>query len=140
MDPRALRGIRTLAVILSLVFVSTPGALAQAANPVGEWNLQSDAQGTITKFTLTITKVGEALKGKVVSEAYGTQDLTDLKVENGTVTFTRNLDLGGQAIPMAFKGKIEGDKMTGAYTVQEFEIPVTGTRKTLAPAAGAPAK
>jgi hypothetical protein len=56
------------------------------------------------------------------------------------VTFTRNLDLGGQTIPMAFKGKIEGDKMTGAYTVQEFEIPVTGTRKTLAPAAGATAK
>ena len=140
MDPRVVRGVRTLAIILPLVFVSTLGALAQAANPVGEWNLQSDAQGQITKFTLTITKVGEALKGKVVSEAYGAQDLTDLKVEKDTVTFTRNLDLGGQTIPMAFKGKIEGDKMTGAYTVQEFEIPVTGTRKTLAPAAGATAK
>jgi len=130
MNRRFVAGIRTLAIVFTFTIV----AMAQAANPVGEWNLQSDAQGTITKFTLTITKVGDVLKGKVVSEAYGTQDLTDPKVENGTVTFTRNLDLGGTAVPMAFKGKIEGDKMMGAYTVQEFEIPVTGTRKTLAPA------
>ena len=130
MNRHFVAGIRTLAV----VFILALFAMAQAANPGGEWNLQSDAQGTITKFTLTITKVGEVLKGKVVSEAYGTQDLTDLKFENATVTFTRNLDLGGQTIPMAFKGKIEGDKMAGAYTIQEFEIPVTGSRKTLAPA------
>ena len=130
MNRHSAAGIRTLAS----VFILALGAMAQAVNPVGEWNLQSDAQGQITKFTLTITKVGEALKGKVVSETYGTQDLTDLKVENGTVTFTRNLDIGGQTIEMAFKGKIEGDKLTGAYTIMEFEIPVTGTRKTPTPA------
>jgi len=118
---------------VGIALTLTLAVLAQAPNPAGEWNLQTDAQGQITKFVLTITKQGEALKGKVVSEAYGTQDLTDLKVENGTVTFTRNLDIGGQAVTMDFKGKIEGDKLTGAYNIMGIELPVTGTRK--APAA-----
>ena len=140
MNPRFEAGIRTIAVVVPVALILTLAALAQAPNPMGEWNLQSDAQGQITKFTLIITKEGEVLKGKVASEQYGAQDLKDLKVENGTVTFTRNLDLGGQTIAMVFKGKIEGDKMTGSYTVQEFEIPVTGARKTPSPAAGGAAK
>ena len=105
-------------------------ALAQTKpDPVGQWNLQSDAQGQISKFTLTITKEGAVLKGKIASEQYGPQDLTDLKFENDTLTYTRNLDLGGQAIEMAFKGKIDGDKLTGTYSVMGLELPVTGSRK-----------
>ena len=102
---------------------------AQAQNPVGVWNLQSDAQGQVTSFTLTIAREGEVLKGKVVSEQYGNEDLKDLKFENGALTYTRNLDIGGQPVAMAFKGKIEGDKLTGAYNVQGLEIPVTSSRK-----------
>jgi hypothetical protein len=48
------------------------------------------------------------------------------------LTYTRKLDIGGQAAEMLFKGKIEGDKMTGAYSIQGLEIPVTGSRKTAA--------
>jgi len=114
------------AVVVGLLAVAVQ---AQSPDPVGEWNLQSDAQGQITNFTLTITKEGEGVKGKIASEVYGAQDLADLKVENGIVTYTRNLDIGGQSIAMAFKGKIEGDKLTGAYSVQGIDIPVTGSRK-----------
>jgi hypothetical protein len=120
---------RTAAATMLIVVALTLGVLAQAPDPVGEWNMQTDAQGTITKFTLTISKDGEKLKGKVASEEYGPQELTDLKVENGTVTYTRKLELAGQAVEMLFKGKIEGDKLTGAYTVMGFELPVTGSRK-----------
>jgi hypothetical protein len=115
--------------LLSLGILLAFSAVAYAQDPIGEWNLQSDAQGQITNFTLTITKVGEALKGKVASEQYGNEDLADLKFENGTLTYTRNLKIGGEALPMAFKGKIEGDKLTGNYSVQGFDIPVTGSRK-----------
>jgi len=116
-------------IIVFLVLAATPFALAQAPDPVGTWNLQTDLQGQTTSFTLTITKEGNALKGKVTSEQYGAQELTDLKFENGILMYTRNLDIGGQAIAMEFKGKIEGDKMTGAYSIQGVELPVTGTRK-----------
>jgi len=121
--------VRISFVILVVAFSWTLPATAQSPNPVGEWNLQSDAQGQITKFTLTISKEGDTFKGKVVSEQYGPQDLKDLKVENGTVTYTRNLEIAGQAVAMTFKGQIEGDKLTGAYTVQGIELPVTGSRK-----------
>jgi hypothetical protein len=120
---------RVLALMLSIgLFLSFP-VEAQAPNPVGEWNLQTDAQGTVTNFTLTITKEGETFKGKVASELYGAQELTDLKFANGTLTYTRNLEIGGQAVSMAFSGKIESDKMTGAYNLEGIELPVTGTRK-----------
>ena len=120
--------IRTFVIMFAVAFCLSLVATAQSPNPVGQWNLQSDAQGQITKFTLTITKEGDTFKGKVASEQYGAQDLTDLKVEKATVTYTRNLEIAGQAVVMAFKGTIEGDKLTGAYTVQGIELPVTGTR------------
>ena len=120
--------IRTFVIMFAVAFCLPLVATAQSPNPVGQWNLQSDAQGQITKFTLTITKEGDTFKGKVASEQYGAQDLKDLKVEQATVTYTRNLEIAGQAVAMAFKGTIEGDKLTGAYTVQGIELPVTGTR------------
>ena len=120
-----------LALDIALV-LATP-MLAQNPNPVGEWNLQSDAQGQVSVFTLTVTKEGETLKAKVASEQYGNQNLSDFKYENGVMTYTRTLDAGGQAIALLFKGKIEGDKLTGTYTVQGLEIPVTGSRKAATP-------
>ena len=121
--------IQSVAILLGLVLVLTISAVAQVPDPVGVWSMQTDAQGQVSPFTLTITKEGNALKGKIASELYGNQDLPDLKFENGTLTYTRKLDIGGQAVEMLFKGKIEGDKVTGAYTIMEIELPVTGTRK-----------
>jgi hypothetical protein len=92
--------------------------------------MQTDVQGQITKFTLTVAKEGETLKARIASEQYGPQDLSDFKFENGTITFTRKLDVAGQAVEMLFKGKIDGDKIAGAYSVQGVDLPVTGTRKT----------
>ena len=120
---------RTVVALLFL-FGLTLSALSQAPDPVGIWNLQTDVQGQATSFILTITREGDVLKGKIASEQFGPQDLTDLKFENGTLMYTRNLDLGGQAIAMEFKGKIEADKLTGAYSIQGVELPVTGTRKS----------
>jgi len=119
-------------LVVLVIGVFTFVLVAQAPSPVGEWNMQTDVQGQITKFTLTVAREGETFKAKVASEQYGPQDLSDFKFENATITFTRHLDVGGQAIEMLFKGKIEGDKIAGAYSVQGVDLPVTGTRKTAA--------
>lgn len=119
-----------LVPIVSVGLVLMLSTAAQAQDPVGEWSMQADAQGQVTPFTLTITREGNVLKGKIASEQYGPQDLVDLKFENGVLTYTRKLDVGGQAVEMPFKGKIEGDKLTGAYSIQGLELPVTGTRKS----------
>lgn len=103
---------------------------AQAQDPVGVWSMQADAQGQVTPFTLTITREGNVLKGKISSVQYGDQDLSDLKFDSGVLTYTRKLDVAGQAVDMPFKGKIEGDKLTGSYSIQGLDLPVTGTRKT----------
>jgi hypothetical protein len=133
-----LMRVHSITITLGLLLLLTVSAAAQAQDPVGVWNMQADAQGQVSPFVLTITKEGNALKGKIASELYGNQDLTDLKFENGTLTYTRKLEFGGQVAEMVFKGKIEGDKVTGAYVIEGMEIPVTGSRKTAT--AGAPAK
>jgi hypothetical protein len=120
---------RVFALIMPVAIILVFAATGRAQDPVGEWNLQSDAQGQITKFVLTVTREAGVLKGKIASETFGDQNLADFKFEAGTITYTRNLDVGGQVVPLLFKGKIEGDKLTGTYTVQGLEIPVTGTRK-----------
>ena len=123
--------VKQLALLVACCGIIALSAIpAMAQEPVGEWALESNAQGQITPFTLTITKENNVLKGKITSEQYGSQNLTDLKFANGELTYTRNLEIGGQAVTMNFKGKIEGDKLTGAYVVQGFELPVTGNRKS----------
>lgn len=120
------------------IFLAAVALAQKPQDPVGQWNLEADAQGQVSKFTLTIAKEGAVLKGKIASEQYGPQDLTDLKFENDTLTYTRNLEIGGQAVAMAFKGKIDGDQLTGTYDVMGLELPVKGSRKTAsAPAAPA---
>ena len=119
----------TLAFACLVVALWTIPAFSQTADPVGEWALQTTAQGQITPFTLTITREGNILKGKAASEAYGSQVLTDFKYTNGELTYTRTIEVGGQPIVMNFKGKIDGDKMTGAYNLQGVDLPVTGSRK-----------
>jgi hypothetical protein len=127
---------RVLALIMPAAIILVFAATGRAQDPVGEWNLQSDAQGQITKFVLTVTREEGVLKAKIASETFGNQNLADFKFEAGTITYTRNLDVGGQVIPLLFKGEIEGDKLTGAYSVQGVEIPVTGTRKPPNPTRG----
>jgi hypothetical protein len=127
---------RIFALIMPFAIVLVFAAPAHAQDPVGEWNLQSDAQGQVTNFVLTVTREAGVLKGKIASETFGNQNLADFKFEAGTVTYTRNLDVGGQAIALLFKGKIEGDKLTGTYTVEGVEIPVTGSRKPVTATGG----
>jgi len=124
--------VQSVAIRFGVALLLAVSLAAQAQDPVGLWNMQTDVQGQVSPFTLTITKDGAALKGKIASELYGNQDLADLKFENGTLTYTRKLDIGGQAAEMVFKGKIEGDKLTGAYTIEGVELPVTGSRKPAA--------
>src|SRR5262249_44273360 len=109
MDSRPFSGIRIVTAMVLASAVFTFALMAQTPNPVGEWNMQTDVQGQITKFTLTVSKEGESFKAKIASEQYGAQDLSDFKYENATITFTRKLDVGGQVVEMLFKGKIEGD-------------------------------
>ena len=60
-------------------------------------------------------------------------DATGEKVAPGG---TQRVDMKyGAKIIQQFKGKIEGDKLTGAYTIEGFELPVTGSRKGTKPAA-----
>ena len=121
--------LHSIGIQLGLVLLLHISAVAQEQNPVGVWSMQADAQGQVSPFTLTITKEGNVLKGKIASELYGGQDLADLKYENGALTYTRKLEFDGQSAVMTFKGKIEGDKVTGSYIFEGTEIPVTGSRK-----------
>jgi hypothetical protein len=129
---------RVFVLIVPVAIILVFAASGHAQDPVGEWALQSDAQGQVNNFVLTVTKEGEVLKGKIASETFGNQNLADFKFEaaTGTITYTRNLDVGGQTVALLFKGKIEGDKLTGTYTVEGVEIPVAGKRKPPTPTGG----
>ena len=54
----------------------------------------------------------------MASEQYGAQELTDLKYENGTLTYTRNLEIGGQGDKRwrLQRAKSEGASWTGIPT------------------------
>ena len=102
-------------------------SLASAAEgPVGQWDLQVDAQGQAMDATLDIKEADGALTGTIASDL-GEYPVTDVTFEGGVLKFT--LDMSDQGFTLAFEGTIEGDKIEGNFNSPDIgDIPASGMR------------
>ena len=91
---------------------------------VGTWEGET-GQGPIT---VIINETDGALGGTVES-SQGKTDLSDVTFADGEVTFVVNIDIGGEAVSLGFKGAIDGDSFDGQIEVPGAgEFPLTMTR------------
>ncbi|MFL5341071.1 MAG: hypothetical protein ACJ8F7_13070 [Gemmataceae bacterium] len=118
-------------MMLSVAVVLGVCGLAGAAdkvNPVGTWKCEYDIGGQKRTSTLTIKKDGDKLAGTMDWPDQKDEKLKDVKMKDGTLTFSAVRKLMGNEIPIEYKLTIDGDKFTGKGAAefggqkQEYEI------------------
>ncbi len=131
-----MKGIRMCAKGLAGLAVFVLAGWAAAQEAAGEWDVEMDIGGRQITAKLTITKAADGTLGGKWVGARGESVISDVKFENGKLTFKRKLDLQGQEIEMSYAGTIEGDKLTGSFSTPQGDIPANGKRAGAAPAIG----
>jgi hypothetical protein len=107
--------MKRIVVFLALVAVAALPAFAQDAskkvNITGAWEITVESpQGTMT-MTANYKQDGETLTGNHTSEM-GDMPLKGT-VKGNDLEYTISLDMGGQAMSILHKGRIDGDTIKG---------------------------
>jgi hypothetical protein len=106
--------------ILSMALVLGVCGFAGAADdkvvdPVGTWKCEYEIGGQQRTSTLKIKKDGDKLAGTMKWPDQDETKLKDLKLKDGTLTFTAERKLAGMddAITVEYKLKVDGEKLKG---------------------------
>ena len=97
----------------------------------GIWSYSIDSPDGKREGKFEFTKDGSELKGTITGEdiTSGNEELEGIVLEENTVSFTFDFDIGGQIVALEFNLKLDGETLDGTVTVGEFgTFPVTGQR------------
>jgi hypothetical protein len=117
--------------ILSMALVLGVCGLAGAADkvdPVGTWKCEYKIGDAKRTAELTIKKDGDKLAGTMSWPDQKDEKLKDVKLKDGTLTFSAVRKFMDNEIPIDYKLTVDGDKLKGKGTSefggrkQEFDI------------------
>src|SRR5215813_5429703 len=106
-----MKTILSMALVLGLCGLA--GAQGENANPVGTWKCEYDIGGQKRMSTLTITKDGDKLAATMSWPDQKDTKLKDVKLKDGTLTFSAVRVFMDNKIPIDYKLTIDGDKLKG---------------------------
>jgi hypothetical protein len=122
--------------IFSMALVLGVCGLAGAADkvePVGTWKCEYEIGGAKRTSTLTLKKDGDKLAGTMSWPDQKETNLKDLKLKDGTLTFSAVRKFMNNEIPVEYTLTIDGDKLKGkgatAFGGQKQEWDINGTRE-----------
>jgi hypothetical protein len=121
-----------LSVVVALTgLVSTASAAEDIA---GTWQVAMDFNGNKMMATLTIAKKAD---GSLTGKWGASGDLKAIKFEGDKLTFSRTMSMMGNDMTQDFTGTLKDGKLSGTMKSDQFEMPITATRKPpLSPAIG----
>jgi hypothetical protein len=95
---------------------------------LGQWDMKFNVgDREITGRLILSEKPDSTLAGKWDAD-YGEHTISNVKLQDGKLTFTRNSKMNDFEIETTFEGAIKGHKLTGAFKSQRGELPATGER------------
>jgi len=122
--------------ILSIALVLGVCGLARAADkgePVGKWKCEYEIGDQKRTSTLTIKKDGDKLAGTMSWPDQKATSLKDLKLKDGTLTFSAVRKLQDNEITVEYTLTIDGDKLKGKgaaeFGGQKQEFDINGKRE-----------
>ncbi len=122
--------------ILSLALVLGVCGLVRAADkvePVGMWKCEYEIGDQKRTSTLAIKKDGDKLAGTMSWPDQKDEPLKDVRLKEGTLTFSAVRKLMGNEITIEYKFTIEGDKLKGKggaeFGGQKQEFDIEGKRE-----------
>ena len=104
--------------ILSMALILGVCGLAVAledrkGDPVGTWKCEYEIGGQQRTSTLTITKDGDKLAGTMSWPDQKEEKLKDLKLKDGSLTFSAVRKIMDNEITVEYKLTVDGDKLKG---------------------------
>jgi len=121
-----------LSVALVLGVCGLAGA-ADKADPVGTWKCQYKIGDQQRTSELTIKKDGDKLAGTMNWPDQKDEKLKDVKLKDGTLTFSAVRKLMGNEITVEYTFKVDGDNLKGKgaadFQGQKQEFDISGKRE-----------
>jgi hypothetical protein len=125
-----MKAILSMALLLGVCDLA--GA-ADKVDPVGTWKCEYEIGGQKRESTLTIKKDGDKLAGTMSWPNQKETNLKDLKLKDGTLTFSAVRKLMNNEIPVDYTLTIDGDKLKGKgaseFGGQKQEFDINGKRE-----------
>jgi hypothetical protein len=106
-----MKSILSAALVLGLCGLA--GARDDKADPVGTWKCEYQIGDMKRMSTLTIKKDGDNLAGTMSWPDQKEAKLKDLKLKDGTLTFSAERQLMDNKFTVEYKMTIDGDKLKG---------------------------
>jgi hypothetical protein len=121
----------TAALVCLLLLVQTSPVAAQ--DITGQWEITMEFGGRPSYATLTISKNPDGtLTGK-----WGSTELSNVKFEDGKLSFVRTIKFGDRQFSMTYNGTLENGKLTGTLSSDRGQFAANGARKKpMSPAVG----
>jgi hypothetical protein len=114
---------RLLVLACGALFCLSATALAQDApkkvDVTGAWELTMEGPQGSMAFTATFKQDGEKLTG-TQSNPMGGEDKLEGTVKGAKIDYVIKIDMGGQAMSIAFSATVDGDTLKGTVTMGEM--------------------
>ena len=121
-----------LSATLVLGLCGLAGAQGDKADPVGTWKCEYEIGSQKRMSTLTITKDGDKLAGTMSWPDQKETKLKDVKLKDGTLTFSAERAVMDNKFNVEYKLTIDGNKLKGKGSEvggQKREIDIEGKRE-----------
>src|SRR3954471_8650851 len=127
-----MKTILSAALVLGLCGLAA--SRGEKADPVGTWKCEYAIGDQKRTSTLTIKKDGDKLAGTMSWPDQKETNLKDLKLKDGTLTFSAVREIMDNKITVEYKLTITGDKLKGKgaaeFGGQKQEFDIEGKRET----------
>jgi hypothetical protein len=129
-----MKAILSMALVVGVCgLAGAQGKKTDTADPVGTWKCEYEIGGQKRTSTLTIKKDGDKLAGTMSWPDQQAENLKDLKLTDGTLTFAAVRKIMNLEIPIDYKLTIDGDKLKGKgssdFGGQKQEFDINGKRE-----------
>jgi hypothetical protein len=121
-----MKAILSMALVLGVCGLTC--AADDKVDPVGTWKCEYEIGGQQLTATLKIKKDGDNLAGTMTWPNQDETKVKDLKLKDGTLTYSVVRKIMDNEIPVEYTLKIDGDKLKGKGAAefggqkQEFDI------------------
>ena len=126
-----MKTILSAALVLGLCGLA--GARDDKADPIGTWKCEYEIGGQQRTATLTIKKDGDKLAGTMSWPDQKDAKLKDVKLKDGTLTFSAVRKIMDNEITVEYTLKFDGDKFKGKLAAevggQKNEVDIEGKRE-----------
>ena len=125
--------IRKTLILACLMLLAQTSLVLAAEDITGQWEMTMEFGGRESFAMLTISKNADgSLAGK-----WGSDDLSDVKFQDGKLTFVRTIRFGDQEVSLDYTGTLKDGKIAGVMSSDQGEFDVNGARfKPMCPALG----